>query len=430
MIFKRLIMCLAGTAMTLSAAAQNASADTQVLGQTDDGKSVTLLVTGVGKNKKAAEEDALKSAYAVLFYTGVPGLKEGAPMFANEDANYSRRFFSDGRYVNFLAGEPRTTQTGKIGGNNTAGVVMTIKVDRLVRELARNNVALHANWAEKGTDAKTTFDPVIVIVPYTDAARGYSFDDMRRIFEASPFQRQAITSVARHFSEQGYKTRDFISMLQSSNNKEFLSAGTQTNDASLYVQQLPGDIKVQVEAGFQVDGKGNGEVTLRLRCIENQTQLNLANREFPSGSYYSTDSLMLISHAIKKVSGDFFSQLEKSFNDMVASGREVFVDFSLSDTVDDFDFESDAPATGEYFKDALDEWLRANAFLDKYNMDNSTDKYIRARVYIPLWDKEKNRSYTISNFRSELRKFLKQHLGDAYKPVITAAGSGLTVVIE
>lgn len=430
MIFKRLIICLTCAFTTFAGVAQNPSADTQLLGQSDDGKTVTLLVTGVGKNKKAAEEDALKSAYSVLFYTGVPELRGGAPMFQVEDTNYSRRFFNERRYVNFLAAEPRTSQTGKLGGQSTAGVVLAIKVDRLCRELSRNDVALHANWAEKSTDAKSTFDPIIVIVPYTDAARGYSFEDMRRIFESSPFQRQAITSVARHFSEHGYKTRDFVSMLQNSVNNEFLGEGTQTDNASLYVQQLPGDIKVQVEAGFQTDTRGYGEVTLRLRCVENQTQWDIASREFPSGRFYSTDSLMLISHAVKEVSDDFFSQIENSFNKIVASGREVFVDFRLSDAVDDFDFYCDSPATGDYFYDALDEWLRGNAYLDKYNMDKSSGKYIRARVYIPLWDKERNRSYTISNFQSELRKFLKAQLGDAYKPVITAAGAGLNVVIE
>lgn len=430
MFLKRFIGLSVVIGSMMSVNAQNPAADVEMLGESDGGKIITLLVTGVGNSNKLAEEDALKSAFAVLFYTGIPDFKGGAPMFANEDINYSRRFFGDQRYVNFLAAEPKTTQTGKLGGKKTAKVAIPVKLERLRREVERNNVALHPNWAEKKTDVKATFDPVIVIVPYTDASRGYSFEDMRRIFESSPFQRQAITSVARHFSQNGYKTRDFVSMLQNSKNGGFLEDGTQTDDATMFVQQLPGDIKVIVEAGFQAYGTKQGEVTLRMRCIENQTQWDLASREFPSGKFYSTDSLTLISHAVKEVSKDFFTQLNDAFSKMVEQGREVFVDFRLNESVDDFDFDSDSPATGDYFKDALDEWLRANAYLDKYNMDNSTSKYIRARVYIPMWDKEKNRSYTISNFQRELRKFLKAQLGDSYKPTITAAGSGLNVVIE
>jgi len=63
-------------------------------------------------------------------------------------------------------------------------------------------------------------------------------------------------------------------------------------------------------------------------------------------------------------------------------------------------------------------------------MGLNTDKYVHATVNIPLWDMEKNRSYSISNFGSDVRKFFKEQFGDSYKASVTALGQKLLVTIE
>lgn len=169
---------------------------------------------------------------------------------------------------------------------------------------------------------------------------------------------------------------------------------------------------------------------MNLRALEKQTNGRLATVPFSSGKYMTTDSLKLADHAIKKIQDDFFAQLQASFEDMIKKGREVFVEIGLSQSVSDWDFEQDSPATGDYFKDALDEWLREHAFQGVYDMSNSTDKFVNIRLNIPLWNMEKNRSYTLSNFGSDMRKFFKEQLGDDYKASTTAMGQKLVVTIE
>ena len=115
---------------------------------------------------------------------------------------------------------------------------------------------------------------------------------------------------------------------------------------------------------------------------------------------------------------------------MINKGREVRLDINLSETVSDWDFEQDAPASGEYFKDALDEWLRENAFHGAYDMSRNTENYINVRINVPLWNTERNRSYTLSNFGSDLRKFFRKHLGEDYKASVKAMGQSIIVTIE
>ena len=49
---------------------------------------------------------------------------------------------------------------------------------------------------------------------------------------------------------------------------------------------------------------------------------------------------------------------------------------------------------------------------------------------MPLWDMERNRSYKLSNFNSDLKKFLRSQLGEDYGVSVTAMGQRLEVRIE
>ena len=115
---------------------------------------------------------------------------------------------------------------------------------------------------------------------------------------------------------------------------------------------------------------------------------------------------------------------------MVTNGREVYVDMTLSNAIDDWDFEQDSPETGDNFKDALDEWLRNNAQGGVYDMSNNTDKFIHVTLNVPIWNHERNRSYTLPNFASDIKKFFKAQLGDSYKASVTAQGQKLEIIIE
>lgn len=409
--------------------AQNYSDNVTLVQQ--NGNNVTLLATGIGEKKKEAAEHATKSAFNVLFHSGIPELKNGVPMVAVTRKDFDYRFFSEARYINYLVGEVETVDTEKISGVYRATVRVTINLKSLGAELQRNQLSLSPGWSDaKAVNATAALNPTIVIVPYTTAADGYSFEAMRKKVESSRINRYVIDRLAEEFQHHGYKTRDFISQLQNSKNSSLLRMDTQTDEATMLVQQLPGDIVVTAEVVVNTDVSNNSECTLNLRAVEKQTNGRLATAPFSSGKYMTTDSMRLADHAIKNIQDDFFSQLQASFEDMIKKGREVFVEIGLSQSVTDWDFEQDCPATGDYFKDALDEWLREHAFQGVYDMSNSTDKFVNIRLNIPLWNMERNRSYTLSNFGSDMRKFFKEQLGDDYKASTTAMGQKLVITIE
>lgn len=414
--------------MALCSHAQNYSTDVVLI--SDNGDFVTLEASAVSEKKKDAETLASKSALHTLLTSGVEGLKNGTPMVTDLRGDYSYRLFNENRYINFFVDKPVNLGSMKIAKNQKATVRVTLNLKALKADLERNKLALSPTWSDpKKVKATASLNPQIVIVPYVDATTGYSFDAMRRQYEGDEVKRYAIDKVAEAFSRQGYKTYDFVSILQDTQLDDILRQGSQTDDATMIVQQLPGDIVVTTEVKVNTQG-GVSELTLNLRALEKQTSGRLATNSFSSGRYQTTNGAALAGYAVDKIQGSFFEQLNNAFDDMVKKGREVNIDLNLSAGVSDWDFEQDTPITGRYFKDTLEEWLSENSVGQVYNMSRSTDKYVRITLNVPLWDMERNRPYTLSNFQSAVRNFFRQHLGNYYKANITSMGQKLVITIE
>ncbi len=425
---KHLILFLIGLVLCIPADAQNFSDNVSL--ESQEGDVVAIKASATHEKKKEAEILAMKSAFNALLHSGVEGLHNGQPMIVGDCKQYDYRFFHENRYIQYMSQEPRKLNNDKIKGNNLTTVVVYINTKGLKAELLRNKLPLSPAWADaKAVNATASLNPTIVVVPNTTAETGYSFEAMRTIIENDPVQRYAIDRVAEEFQKNGFKTRDFVTQLQNAKTSNFLREGTQTDDASMLVSQLPGDIVVTVDCVVETLNSGTSAAMLNISAVEKQTAGRLATKTFESGQYHTTEHNRLADYAVKKISKDFFSQLQDSFDAMVKKGREVSMELALAENVD-WDFDSDAPASGEFFKDALEEWLRENSFQSNYSMNSSTDKYIALSVNVPLWDQEKNRSFTLSNFGSNFRKFLKSHLGEDYKPKIASMGQKMLITIE
>lgn len=430
---KRLLMALVLVVALLSpACAQVYSNDASLVSQ--DGNTVTLRASAVADKKKDAAILAAKSAFYTLFHSGVDGVKDGTPMVAIERKDYDYRFFSESRYINYLTDEVKTVSDMKVGKKVKAVVQVSINLKSLVADLQHNNITVSPSWGIADNTRKSTaaLNPTIVIVPGVDGSNGYSFEAMRKAVQSSEAKKFALDKITGEFTKKGYKTRNFVSMLQNSVKDEMMRTNSQSDINTKIVQQTPGDIIVTVDAAVKTDASNHIECMLSLTAVEAQTNGNLAAATFPSGKYYrgQVGDAELVGYAIKNIKADFFNQVQSSFEAMVAKGREVYIDLTLSKAVSDWDFDQDSPETGDSFKDAFDEWLRKYAQNGVYDMGNSSDKFIHATVNVPLWNMERGRSYTLSNFSSDLRKFFKSQFGDAYKAKVTAQGQKLEIVIE
>lgn len=393
-----------------------------------DGNNATILAVGTGDKKKEAAEHATKSAFNALFHSGLPGLKNGISMLAMQRKDFEYLFFMDARYINYIVGEVESVDSEKISGRYRVTVRLTVNLKSLAAELQRNNLALNPNWMDSKTvKATAALNPTIVITP--DMTDGRNLDAWRKEVLEEPTLKYAIGKLAEEFGKHGYTTQDAFVLLQNQVNSAIINMGTQTDIATEIMKRLPGDIVVYVDVKVNVAGK-QSECHLELNAHEKQTGNVLSRKTYTSGKYMNTASVQLVDDAISKMKDDFFRTLQTKFEEVIRKGRTVVIKMALSQSVTDWDFDQESPDNGNNFKDELQTWLEAHCHQSVPNITLDTDKEIQLRMNIPLWNAERNKAYTLSNFSSDLRKFLRSQFGDNYKANVKASGQGINVIIE
>lgn len=423
---KHCFMLIFGIILCTKICAQNYSNEVTLV-QGDD-NSVTVLATAVDDKKKDAASLAAKSAFYTLFHSGVPGVKNGVPMIAVERSDYDYRFFSESRYINYIGSEIETVNSDKIGGKYRVTVKLTIQLKSLCADLEHNNMALNPGWTDsKAVKATAALNPTIVITP--DMTDGRDLATWRKEVLEEPTLKYAIGKLTEEFGRHGYTTQDAFVLLQNQINSTMINMGTQTDVATEVMKRMPGDIVVYVDLKVDTEGR-QSECHLELNAHEKQTGNNLSRKTYTSGKYMTTEHLKLVDYAIKQIKEDFFETLQTKFEEIIRNGRTVLIGMKLSQSVTDWDFDQESPENGNYFRDELTAWMEAHCHQSVPNMTLDTDKEIQVRMNIPLWNTERNKAYTLSNFTAELRKFFKAQFGDNYKANVKASGQGINVIIE
>lgn len=393
-------------------------------------KEVTLISTAMANKGKEAETLAVKQAFYGLIDRGIENLNSGQPILASPSKEFNYTFYKEGKYLKYLIGNPIKIDETKMGANKSVSVKVIINVARLKADLQANRLSISPAWQDKNEVHPTVaLNPTIVVVPYIKSDGDRSFAGMKELIDNNPAVKNAVNTVCSQFASHGYKTRDFTTMLANSMTDDVITEGTQTDARTMVIQQLPGDIVVTVDLDLFNDN-GKGSCTLTVDAVERQTAGKLCSATYNSGQYMTTDFVALSNHALKKIEKTFFDQMQDAFNRLIENGREMKLEFLLGESVTDWNFDLESPLSGDDFKESLEEWLRSAANHGIYDMSQHTDKFIGASINIPLWDADRDRSYSINNFNSALKKFLKSQLGDAYNANVASMGQKLIITIE
>lgn len=426
----RYVAVVAALLIVMSAYAQGLSSDVELESQA--GSDAVFKTVVVSSSVGTASEDlAIRSVISALLNNGVEGLNSGQPMLSKPNPEYEGRLASSRGYVMMMSGTPTKVGEMKFNGMYRITYQVPININSLRKDLEKNKFPLNHAWIDSKKElspAEVAVRPVIVVIPeISDGEQG--FEELRELMTKNPAYKAGINKLLKLFGDNGFVTRDFRTTLENSKTADLLREGAQTDVKTMVVQELPGDIVVKMDIALKNRGNANG-ANVTVRAVERQTEAVLSSETFTSGFYHISDPAMIVDRALDKVAPDFFAKLDDAFNRMVTEGRSMTLDFNLSDAVSDWDFSLESPADGSDFKEELYEWLRENSFKGICDMSQSTAKYIRATLNIPLWDTAKNRSYRIENFTSDLKKFLNKKLGGEYNVNVTSLGQQLSIMIE
>ena len=115
----------------------------------------------------------------------------------------------------------------------------------------------------------------------------------------------------------------------------------------------------------------------------------------------------LASKAVSKVSKDFLATMQMKFDEIVANGRSIVVEYGFLNS-SFMTMDTEVGSDGNPLKDELELWMEENAYKKQYHIQGTVAKsMIFDDVKIPLRDPVTGRNYNVNKFMMSMRKFLR-----------------------
>ena len=241
--------------------------------------------------------------------------------------------------------------------------------------------------------------PKIMVIPYVTEGV-----DIRKTIEGDPNIRLVLSKIREAFDRRSYTTIDFESRLKAQSTNNALAQNAQRDLKSMIIQGSGADIYVEVEYILNESASGNS-VKIIMKACDVSTGAALANKDAFSGQFYTNDVGRLAGAAVEKVSDEFLSVIQSKFDDIVANGRSIAVDFTV-DSASSITLQQEF--NGTELADLITDWMATHSYQNNYHVQGSTEmELIFDDVRIPLRDSN-GRNYNIQMFDRELRQYLRQ----------------------
>lgn len=245
-----------------------------------------------------------------------------------------------------------------------------------------------------------TVQPKIMVVPYVTEGV-----DIRQTIENDPNIRVVMSKIREAFDKRGFTTVDFEAKLKAQSANNALSQGSQGDLKTMIIQGSGADIFVEAEYVPTFSSSGNS-VKIIMKAVDVSTGAALASKDTYFGPKYTEDMGLLAGIAMEKVADEFLSTIQMKFNDIVANGRSINIDFKIGAT-SSITMNTDVGSDALPLSDVLEMWMGEHAYQNNYHIQGTTDlEMIFDDVRIPLKD-ERGNNYNINKFGLEVLKFTR-----------------------
>ena len=243
--------------------------------------------------------------------------------------------------------------------------------------------------------------PKIMVLPYIKQG-----EDYRTILEDDVNKRIVLTKIKEAFDNEGFTTVDLVAKLKALSQSAAFQEENQTDLKKMVVEQSGADVYVEAEITCSMSSSGNS-VKMILTAYEVSSGNSLSNKVGDSGRFYTTDIGALATKAVSKVAKDFLATMQMKFDEIVANGRSIVINFGFIET-SDLNMDSVVGSDGNPLKDELELWMEENSYKNQYHIQGTVSKsMIFDDVKIPLRDPVTGRNYNVNKFMMIMRKFLR-----------------------
>ena len=245
-----------------------------------------------------------------------------------------------------------------------------------------------------------TVQPKIMVVPYVTEGV-----DIRQTIEGDPNIRVVMSKIRKAFDKRGFTTVDFEAKLKAQSANNALSQSAQGDLKTMIIQGSGADIFVEAEYVPTFSSAGNS-VKIIMKAVDVSTGAALASKDTYFGPKYTEDMGLLAGIAMERVADEFLSTIQMKFNDIVANGRSINIDFKIG-SMSSITMNSEVGSDALPLSDTLEMWMGDHAYQNNYHIQGTTDlEMIFDDVRIPLKD-ERGNNYNINKFGLEILKFTR-----------------------
>ncbi len=374
-----------------------------------DDKNATFESAGISIKSAGIEENAIKSLFHSLFYTGIEGVNNNQPLVQKENKTYTNGFFNEqARYSFYIVSSAPIDKKQKIGNAFRATYQIQIRLSKLIADMKANKVYVDTSTPSgmSASDIATASNmvlPTIIVVPYKTP----NDNSFAEILQNDYDRRVAVNTVQQGFEAKNITTIDLLSKINATQriSQYDKNAGAgQSSDRAL-LQQSGADIYVEVEIMKDIQESGS-RVNLTLKAYETASGNIIANQVATTNRRYQTiASDVLCAYAVQDNIDEFLEQILKNFSPSKGTrvSLSVSIDANAIRTMND-----PAGQKGYSLSNVIRQWVRKNAYEGKFHMqgmvdDNMTFDYI----IIPPLDQDGLRM-DAAQFSFLLEEYLKE----------------------
>lgn len=372
-------------------------------------KNATFESAGSSAKRNLVEENAIRSLFNALFYTGIEGINNDKPLIQKDNKTYTNGFFNEqAKYSFYIVQSAPQDKVLKVGNDFRATYTITIKLSKLISDLKTNKVYYDSSnpMQMSASDVESTANmvlPSIIVVPLkTPEDKSYA-----DIIQNDHERRVAVNAVQQGFEEKNITTIDLQAKLNAANRvaQYDKNAGVGQSSDRLLLQQSGADVYVEVDVYKDVQQSGS-RVNLTLKAYETASGAILASSTATTNRrYQSVATDVLCYYAVKDNIGGFLDKILEKFKP--SKGARV----SLSVSIDGNavrTFNDPAGKKGYTLQRVITQWVRKNAYEGKYQSPNVVGEFMTFDyIMIPPVDDDGLRM-DASQFSFMLEQYLKE----------------------
>ncbi|MFD3393010.1 DUF6175 family protein [Aquirufa sp. OSTEICH-129V] len=409
-----------------------------------------IKVWSYSKVAETAIEQSKKNAIHGVIFKGfapidrVPGQK-ALVLDSNvelEKGDYFESFFENGgRYMKFVSlvdnGEIGPGDRIKIGKEFKIGVVVSVNIEDLRKELEKDNII------KSLSNAITGKKPSIMVVPKDQWCLEHNFTsnfdnqgkmvvvpDYKRALQTSSELGLVITKINELMTSRGFPLVNLETMLKKLENDAASEAMTTLKDGGELSESPTDKLKKTAKADIIIDlgwtvNNPQGprrSITFTLAGNDSFSGKQIAGASGTGQQTFTSEISVLLEEAILSYLDRFNVQLLDHFTSVETKGREMSLKVRKSSN---FDKDLESEFDGKELLEIIEDWVRENSVQGNFSLDDQSENMMNfSQVMVPVVD-AKNRKLDAYAWGQGLRKMLKDKYALECKLVTKGLGEAL-----